>query len=298
MEHRSVIVDQIFARFKRRIAYASVICCVAAGIGGCTAATSPGSPQAALASGEGVASITATDPARVGRAAAAASALAREPSGRRPVERSGAPFLYGAPLGRAFLDAPSPKALARGEPGAFCPGAGLSAAPQAASAQDAAARALSDCLAEVAARGARDCGCRILAVNDSLAAPLTEFAYAPGVGARLIGAGAGLRGRPLVALERGASNPALVEVAFLDAAGPAAVAQLGDDGRARLLLLSDGAIYEGRREPRGWRRGRLTERLLLEGPDGRRLVALIGFEPADIAAEGFALGRWPATAPG
>ena len=104
--------------------------------------------------------------------------------------------------------------------------------------------------------------------------------------------------RPLTIEERSTADPSLTLVAFFDAAGPVAVAELSDAGAARLIMVESGAFFEGRREPRGWRRGRLTERLLLLGEDGARLIALIGFEPADIAAEGTRLGSWPREGPG
>jgi hypothetical protein len=239
--------------------------------------------------------IVATDSDGVADARIAAARIAGSVGRSRPVEAAGAPFLHGSPHGRAWLAGTPPRALARGEPGPSCPAIGMAMSPEAISPSDAAGRALSRCLDQLEERGApADCGCRLLALDGALVAPMSDFAYAQGVGARLIGGAAPAGGRPLVALERGDSDPALTEVAFLDAGGVAAVAQLAEDGGARLLLLGDGVVYEGRREFRGWRRGRLTERLLLEAPDGERLIALIGFEPADVAAEGPALGRWPA----
>ena len=86
-------------------------------------------------------------------------------------------------------------------------------------------------------------------------------------------------------------------VAFYDAAGLVALGVLGPDGEARLTDLRDGLSYDGWREPRGWRRGRLTERLLLVGAGDARLIALIGFEPADVVAECPALAAWPAERP-
>lgn len=264
-------------------------------VSGCAGSIQSPAGGAALVAMAGAPVIVASDSDDIADARAAAARIAGSPGRSRAVESAGAPFLHGSPHGRAWLAGAPPRALARGEPAPSCPAIGMAAGPEAVSAPDAAGRALGRCLDQLASRGApADCGCRLLALDGALVAPLSEFAYAQGVGARLIGGGAAAGGRPLVALERGDSDPALTEVAFLDAGGVAAVAQLAEDGGARLLLLGDGEIYEGRREFRGWRRGRLTERLLLEGPGGDRLIALIGFEPADVAAEGPALGRWPA----
>lgn len=287
--------QQIFAALYGRMSKSSILILIIATAGACSGAPQapPGGP--ALIAMAGAPGIVAADSDGVADARIAAARIAGSSDRSRPVEAAGAPFLHGSPHGRAWLAGAPPRALARGEPGPSCPAIGMAMAPEAVSPPDAAGRALSRCLDQLEERGApADCGCRLLALDGALVAPLSDFAYAQGVGARLIGGAATAGGRPLVALERGDSDPALTEVAFLDAGGVAAVAQLAEDGGARLLLLGDGVVYQGRREFRGWRRGRLTERLLLESPDGERLIALIGFEPADVAAEGAALGAWPA----
>lgn len=209
------------------------------------------------------------------------------------VDAAQAPFLTRSPIGRRFLAAPAPRALAIGDPAETCPAAAVAAGPAGASRQAVAARALDACLANLEDAG-RDpaCGCRVVAVDDVLLAPPSAFVYAEGVGGRLVGDGR-FGGRPLIAEEVDAPDGRSVRIAFFDAAGPVAVGDLADDGRARLVMLDDGAVFTGRREPRGWRRGRVQERLLLQGADGARLIALIGFEPADVAAEGPALAVWP-----
>ncbi|MGF1659329.1 MAG: hypothetical protein ACFCUS_07850 [Rubrimonas sp.] len=212
----------------------------------------------------------------------------------RRIEPQAAPFLYGAALGRRYLEAAAPRALARGAPDARCPAGAVGVAQAPEDHALAARAALEACHDQLRAVGAPpECGCALLAIGDALTARLDAFAFAPGVGARLIGA-AGLGGRPLVAAERGVEGePDLREVVFRDAGGAVATARLAEDGTAQLALAT-GETFAGRREPRGWRRGRLVERLLLTGEDGDRLIALIGFEPADIAAEGAALGLWSA----
>jgi hypothetical protein len=227
--------------------------------------------------------------ARLGRYAPDGAAWRDAPR----IEAAQAPFVSRSPIGRRFLAAPTPRALALGDPPAICPAAALVAGPPGAARAAVAGRALDACLASLGERGmAASCGCRVVAVDDLLLAPLEAFAYAGGVGGRLVGDGR-FGGKPLIAEEANAPDGRGVRIAFYDAAGPVALGDLGDDGAARLLMLEDGAVFTGWREPWGWRRGRVQERLLLEGADGERLIALIGFEPADVAAEGPALAAWP-----
>ncbi len=225
--------------------------------------------------------------------AAAADAAERALSAPRVprIEPAAAPFLFSAPEGRAFLAAPvAARALARGAPREWCPTIGLAAAPEAADPAAAAERALRRCLAARDERArAAGCGCRLLALGDALLAPQSALDYAPGVGARLIGLG---DGRPLIARETPAEGAGAV-VAFESAAGRVAEARLAPDGTATLTLDDGGAVFEGRRERLGWRRGRIVERLLLRDAAGRRLIALIGIEPLDYAAAGPALAAWP-----
>jgi len=228
--------------------------------------------------------------ARPGEPVAEAAARARRAAaaeGGRLIEPAAAPFLFGAPAGRRFLAAPPPRALARGAPAGRCPGLGLGTGPRAPT------QALRACLA--AQPEARDCGCALLAVDDAVLSSQPALAYAPGVGGRLLGVDDARFG---VLVVEEAPGPATGDTVarFLDGAATVAVAELRADGAATLTLPADGRVFFGRRERRGWRRGRLTERLLLEDATGDRIVALIGFEPADIAAEGVALGAW--TPPG
>ena len=217
----------------------------------------------------------------------AVEAAQRAASSPKRVEAAGAPFLYNAPVGARFLAAKGPRALARGEPPERCPAA---IAATGSSPLGAARAAGAQCLRALATTP--DCRCRLLALDDVLLAEPGALAYAPGVSGRLVGLGQAAR--PLTIEERPTDDPDRTLLAFYDAGGPVAVAELDAGGEARLILLANGALYEGARETWGWRRGRLTERLLLTGEDGRRLIALVGFEPADIAAEGSALAAWPA----
>jgi hypothetical protein len=193
-------------------------------------------------------------------------------------ELSAYPFLHLSPLGRRFLAMAPPRALALGHPGETCPVGVVAATPRG---------AVEECLAATAARP--DCGCRIVAVDDVALVPSAELAYAPGVGGRLFGHDPALG--PLVVEERAATGASSL-VAFRSAAGLVAVGELFDDGDATLVLAADGETLGGRREMLGWTRGRIKERLLLTGSGGRRLVALIGFEPDEFVARGPALASW------
>lgn len=213
--------------------------------------------------------------------------------GRR-VEASSAALLYNTGWGRAFLSAPSGRALAIGDPPDQCPGIGVVAGGPETPRLQVVDAAISQCIQSLERARASDCGCRLLALDDTLLAPLEAFAHAPGVSARLFGLGGGAGTQQLVAREsRELAADGSVRVLFSTVSGPIAAAALFADGRAVLEVAESGLVLEGARDLRGWRRGRLTERLLLRGPDGQRVIALIGFEPEDFAREGLALAQWP-----
>lgn len=221
-----------------------------------------------------------------------------EPLGRngRMIETQATPLLYRTAWGRRYLAATGSRAVAIGEPAARCPGLGVVAGPG--RLPDAGQTALARCMGSLEAAGAPDCGCRLIAADDTLLAPLDAFSHAEGVGARLIGLRAGMSrhagGGPLTARESPEPGPGdSTFVRFDGPQGPVAEASLFDDGRAEMVLSGSGLRLEGRRDLRGWHRGRLTERLLLTDPEGRRVIALIGFEPDDWAREGPALASWP-----
>lgn len=216
--------------------------------------------------------------------------------GRR-IEPAAAAFLQGSPAGRVFQRATGGRALARGEPPETCPAIGLVTRSEAVPTTTLAQEAMRACLDDLEQTGGEDCGCRLLAVNATLLASLDAFAHAPGVGARLVGLGSGLS-RPLIAREdpeARSDGVSLVTFTGVDAA--VATATLRPDGTAT-LELADGTRFEGYRERHGWRRGRMTERLLLRDAAGARLIALIGFEPLDFARDGAQLAAWPRGLPG
>ncbi len=169
------------------------------------------------------------------RAAAEAMALLQGARDSRAIEAPAAPLIASSAAGRAFLAAAPPaRALAQGAPPARCP---AMVAAEAGGPEAAARRAFEGCLVQLRTREAPPaCGCRLLAIGDMLTAPIEAFAFAPGVGARLIGA-AGLGGRPLIAEQSVDSDaPDALLVTFRDAAGPVAQARLDANGRATLLV--------------------------------------------------------------
>ncbi len=288
----------IFTGFRLRVPRAAYLSCILALILSACAATQP-APQGGFSTQRFSAfadppPIAARSQSEVAQAALVARRVdtPTTASRGRVVEATAAPFLYGSPTGRRFLAAQGARALARGDPAAQCPALGLAEGPSSADPAAVTRAALSGCLGLLADQGrSKTCGCQILAVDDILAVPLSELSYAPGVSARLFGV-TGVR--PLVAEERGAPDGESTRVAFYDVRGPVAIAELHPDGTAQMLELGEGSVFAGVRELHGWRRGRVAERLLLTGEDGRRVIALIGFEPTDIAAEGAALAAWPA----
>lgn len=287
---------QINRHLRSRLAIVAALCGLLAACAG-----SPATPQGPLAQQRFLPltpppQISVRAEADMADALAAVRRVARDSADATAprIEAVAEPFLYGSPLGRRYLALAPARALALGDPAERCPAAGLghdAGARGGAGAQAAAGQALRQCLAMT--EGRADCGCRLMALDDMLLAGPLAFTYAPGVGGRLVGGGAGGRGAPLTVAERATDDPARTLIGFFDASGPVAVGEVNDDGGARLVLTRSGAVFEGARERRGWRRGRIMERLLLSDAEGRRIIALIGFEPADIVAEGAALAAWP-----
>ncbi len=218
----------------------------------------------------------------------------------RLIEAVQTPLLYEAPAGRRFLAAGGARALAIGAPPEICPAIGLAVSNEPAPRSKTAAAALNDCLEMLEQSDASaECGCRLVALDDTLLAEQAAFIYARGVSARLLGAG-DMLDDILVAEERPEEDGSGdVRIWFLDALGPRAVARLTESGEAELALL-DGAngeltatrFYSGRWESEGFRRGRLTEKLYLTDDYGERLIALVGYSPAELAARKAELETW------
>lgn len=226
--------------------------------------------------------LIAADAAAVPMAARATSTVSaarvRALPGSKMVEISAIPWLRASPEGELFLASPFPRALARGAPAESCPAAAPSAYADAqpASRPEATAAALDACFAILARRGApADCGCQVVAVDDALIAPQGDFSFAPVVSALLIGPAGPQR---LVAETLPPAMGAEL-VSLRDTRGE--VARLALLGDAAEMALADGSRFSGRREPFGYRRGRLAERLVLTGPAGEDMTILIGVEARD-----------------
>ncbi len=218
----------------------------------------------------------------------------------RLIEAVQTPLLYEAPAGQRFLSAPGARALAIGYPPRICPAIGLATSTEPAPRAETAASALNGCLAKLEQSGASDeCGCRLVALDDTLLAEQAAFAYARGVTAQFVGGEKALA-TTLIAEERSEEDGSGdVRIWFLDALGPRAVARLTEAGEAELAVLegpngdlSASNYYRGRWESEGFRRGRLAEKLYLEDEDGERLIALIGYSPAELAAREDELEVW------
>ncbi|MEM9726193.1 MAG: hypothetical protein AAF909_12135 [Pseudomonadota bacterium] len=231
------------------------------------------------------------------------------------------PFFFESEIGRAYLRSGPGRAVARGEPAESCPLFGVSL--DASAPTVAAEQALTSCLARRDVAEA-SCGCRLLAAENVLFAPAEAFSYARAVNAAAIPLDRDLRPRgPEAALIAEERFQPRAEQASIDAtaslgvavsglepsrredlaagarrlwliglAGPVAGLDLSADGEARLTLLEgprDGMRpvrrFEGKWRAEGFRRGRLAEHIALSGPDGDRLVLLIGYEPAELASE-------------
>ncbi|MEX2517840.1 MAG: hypothetical protein WD969_00750 [Paracoccaceae bacterium] len=228
-------------------------------------------------------SIVAADQAGIAAASAAAEAasttrISALPRSRR-IEISALPWLRASPEGAMFLASGLPRALARGAPAESCPAAAASLSlPAPSTRSDAAASALGACLDQLARRGAAEtCGCRLVAADEALLAPLSEFGYAPVVSALVIGAG------PPRRLVAEALHPVgRAELVILrDALDEVAHLVLLDEEAELVFTAAPDIHYVGVREPFGYRRGRLAERLRLKSPDGEDLTVLLGVEARD-----------------
>ncbi|MGB0852508.1 MAG: hypothetical protein ACPGVA_05430 [Pikeienuella sp.] len=195
--------------------------------------------------------------------------------GARRVEIASVPLLRSTPAGATFLAMTGHRALAQGEPAASCP-ALVTAPPNAPDARTAALAALAACGEQLALRGtAATCGCRLIALDDALLAPIERFAFAPAVSALLNDNGRATRLIAEAELINGAAVTRLrnanAEVGVLRASG---------DNR-QISGMIDGVRYAGTRTPFGFRRGRLAERVELTSNNDKKISLLIGVERRD-----------------
>lgn len=204
--------------------------------------------------------------------------------GVRLIEVSEIPYLRASPVGALFLAGAPARALARGEPAASCP-----AATEAVGAPDrpeAARRALEACFDQLEARGAdAACGCRIEAVDSILLDRREAFAFAPAVSALMIGAPGAARSSSLLVAEALPPLDGAERVLLRDAAGEVGRLVLDGPDAALVLTGEPDRLFTGAREPFGFRRGRIAERLRLADAGGRRLDVLIGVEERDVFRE-------------
>ena len=239
-----------------------------------------------MASAPGAPHISLSDPSETRDAALSAERYLRTrlPTARglRFLEISAIPYLRRSPEGAAFLSRGLPRALARGAPAERCPAAAVSAAGLPSS-SGAVESALGQCLSLLNARGAdTSCECRVLALDNALTAPRRDFAFAPGVSAFLIRDDSSTALRLIAESELASGDTETV--ILRDAADAVAVLALrGDDAALRFASAPD-ALWLGEREMFGYRRGRLSERIIFTADDGRSIRLLIGVEDRDAVA--------------
>lgn len=202
--------------------------------------------------------------------------------GLRLLEISAIPYLRRSPEGAAFLKQTFPRALARGTPSQICPAAATSA-PGAGSSTLAAQDALGQCLAALSARGSdASCGCRLLALDNALVAPRRDFVFAPGVTAFMIRSQTGAAERLIAESEP--AGEAGESVILRNAAGVVGTLALNGEMAEMRLTAAPDVIWRGKRRLFGYRRGRLSERMVLTSDDGRTIRLLIGVENRDAVA--------------
>lgn len=236
--------------------------------------------------------IAAREPADLAVAAGAAGRIDIVKLSRRNLARwvgvDALPFLTATAEGRRFLTAAAPRALARGAPPEYCPAIAVttSEADPSQTREQTVRRALQNCLA-VLGPARQDCGCRIVALDDLIAVPRRDTAYATGTSARMRAATLGID------LLLVAEETPLGGMLLRDLRGPVAYLTRGADGAVVLYFSADGRRFDGRSIAVGFRRGRIAERIYAQDADGNRLSLLIGFAPAELADAAGAWLAWP-----
>ena len=248
---------------------------------------------------ESLVAETREDEPEVARWAASAALRASETA--RRVDVAQAPFLVGSAYGRTFLRAePRGRALAIGAPAASCPAVGLATGE--ASNRAAGVVALQRCfegLVSIPSLSPTDerarCGCRLIAVGGALLAEPEAFRRAAGVSAVIVDAQSGAiielsaqtRTRPSDLSASAAEDADQLEATLSGAAsedlfaasGAVANITFSVDGRATMALGE--AVYQGKWRAEGFRRGRLARIASLSSRSGKKVVVLVGYEPAE-----------------
>lgn len=237
----------------------------------------------------------------------AANAARERRQGDARVDAAFIPLLIDTAAGRTFLRAPSDgRALALGAPALSCPAVGL--AVRRPDLETAGAAALTDCFdaLETAPRIGADadaaCGCRLVAVGDTLLAEREAFARARAVS--VVAIDPRTRRRAPLTTQITLSDPDLSASAAGDAqrlaaehagagaytlrsaVGPVAELSIAPDGAARLIRISDDAQFDGLWRAEGLRRGRPAGIAALQSAEGQKMILLFGYEPAEISIRG------------
>lgn len=203
----------------------------------------------------------------------------------RAVTAEALPFLTRTPEGRRFLAATGARAIARGMPAEICPATVTVAPPGTPDMAELVEQTLASCLQRL--QDHPDCGCRVLAIGGYLTVPREDLAYATGTTARMLVPGLGV---DAVMVAEDEDEGTLVR----DLRGPVArVVRRGPDG-AEVTLLRDGRVFTGRREPIGYRRGRIAERIYARDATGTEMTLLIGFSPDELEQRAAAWLTWKA----
>jgi len=211
----------------------------------------------------------------------------KKQNGGKWIEAAQIGLLFGAPEGKAFLTAPSGRALVRGEPAESCPALNVATAPTDDQATEGAMRA---CLRQVSARA--ECGCRVIARADRLLAKRDEFQYAIGVSSYLVDPTTGRQLRMTAEERIIEGRPGVRRLWMLGAAGPVGMLQVESDGRAAFVFSETGKRYDGSHVEDGFRRGRVARRAYLTAKDGKRMVVLVGFEDTELKENTATLLTW------
>lgn len=203
--------------------------------------------------------------------------------GARFVDANALPWLSGSAQGQAFLNAQPNRVLVRGAPAEMCPIAFTQSGPNSTPTQELARTALSRCIQQAP----KGCGCRVVAVRNSLLTTREEITYATGIAARIRARSLGLDGL-LVAEEKTDGT-----ILLRDLSGTIGSVSISEDDKVTLKLNGSDTVYSGISRNVGFRRGRLARRIYASNTAGERVSLLIGFDPDELAQIAGAWLAWP-----